>query len=169
MHAYAAALGFLARRRLTEAQLRARLERRGYDDDAIGAAVSRCKEERYLDDALFAALYIERARDAKGDRRLVGELIRRGLDAQSAQRALAEASHSERDRCIEALAKLRRTQPRASYPSLARSLERRGFPASLIYAILREAALLDGALDGIADGSSSESELHDPLDAPASR
>lgn len=149
MQAYAAALGLLARRRLTEAQLRTRLERRGYDDDAIGTAVERCKAERYLDDALFAALYVERARDAKGDRRLVGELVRRGLDAECAQRAVADAPHCERDRCLEALAKLRRAQPHASYPSLARSLERRGFPASLIYAILRETAIHDGALEGI--------------------
>ncbi|MDH2909944.1 MAG: RecX family transcriptional regulator, partial [Candidatus Eremiobacteraeota bacterium] len=112
-------------------------------------AVARCKAERYLDDALFAALYVERARDAKGDRRLVGELVRRGLDAQCAQQAVADAPLCERDRCLEALAKLRRAQPRASYPSLARSLERKGFPASLIYAILREAALRDGALEGI--------------------
>ncbi len=149
MQAYAAALGLLARRRLSEAQLRTKLERRGYDDDAIADAVARCKTERYLDDALFAALYVERVRDAKGDRRLVGELLRRGLDAECAQRAVAEASLSERGRCAEALAKLRRTQPQASYPSLARSLERRGFPAALIYALLREAALHDGALEEI--------------------
>ncbi len=149
MHAYAAALGLLARRRLTESQLRSKLEHRGYDDDAIAGAVARCKTERYVDDALFAALYVERARDAKGDRRLVGELVRRGLDAECARRAVADAPLSEHERCLEALAKLRRAQPQASYPSLARSLERRGFPASLIYAILREAALRDGALDGI--------------------
>ncbi len=150
MHAYAAALGLLARRRLTEAQLRTKLERRGYDDDAIADAVVRCKADRYLDDALFAALYVERARDAKGDRRLVGELVRRGVDAECARRAVTDAPLGERGRCVEALAKLRRAQPQASYPSLARSLERRGFPASLIYAILREAALRDGALEEIA-------------------
>ncbi|HUY11832.1 MAG TPA: RecX family transcriptional regulator, partial [Candidatus Dormibacteraeota bacterium] len=105
MQAYAAALGLLARRRLTEAQLRTRLERRGFDDDAIGAALAKCIAERFVDDALFAALYIENMCGAKGDRRLIGELLRRGVDAERARRAVADAPKDESVRCSDAIAK----------------------------------------------------------------
>ena len=51
---YLAALKLLARRELSEAQVRQRLARRGHDPDAIEEAVARLKEERAIDDARVA-------------------------------------------------------------------------------------------------------------------
>jgi regulatory protein len=52
--AYVVALRLLARRELSEAQLRQRLTRKGYLADAVETAVARLRDERALDDARVA-------------------------------------------------------------------------------------------------------------------
>jgi regulatory protein len=140
MTARVTALRLLAQRRLTEAQLFAKLERKGYADDDIAAAVASCKRDGLLDDALYAALYVETKGAAVGDARLVAELVKRGIDRDAARDRVAVAPLTERERVQAAYARVRRAKPDASYPTVARKLERLGFPASLIYRVLREHA-----------------------------
>jgi regulatory protein len=52
--AYLTALGLLARRDLSEQQVRRRLTRKGHDPDDIDAAVVRLRDERAIDDARVA-------------------------------------------------------------------------------------------------------------------
>ena len=144
------ALRMLAQRRLTEAQLRAKLERKGFDDDAVAAAVASCKRDGLLDDVLYAALYVETKRAALGDARLVAELVKRGIDRDAARERVASAPAPERERIGAAYERMRRAQPGLSYQSAARKLERLGFPASLIYRVLREQAGADLG-DALAD------------------
>jgi regulatory protein len=136
-NAWVTALRMLAQRRLSEAQLWTKLERKGFEDGDIRAAVERCKQEGYVDDRLFAQLYVEQKRKAIGNSRLVGELVRKGIDRDAAAIAVQQSSVEEDARLDEALAKILRTKPEMNYPSAARALERLGFPASLIYRKLR--------------------------------
>jgi SOS response regulatory protein OraA/RecX len=138
-----AALRLLATRRLTEAQLWQRLESRGYADEAIADAVYRCKCDGYLDDRLFATLYVEGPRKAVGDARLIAELVKRGIDRDVARAAVANAPADQTQRIEAAYAQLKRKKPDSSYQSAARGLERLGFPTSLIYRMLRARAGAD--------------------------
>jgi len=147
--AWVSALRMIARQRLTQTQVWQRLERRGYEDDDIRAAVERCRAEGLLDDSLYAQLYVAGARKAVGNARLVAQLVQKGIDRDAASRAVAAGDRDESARCGDALIKLLRTKPDTSYPSAARVLERLGFPASLIYRHLREHAALHGPLAGI--------------------
>ena len=148
--AYPAALAMLARQRLTEARLWERLERKGFDGEAIRDAVERCKREGFVNDRLYAALYVEGKRKAVGDGRLIGELTRKGIDGEAAAAAVAALEEDEASRCAAAFERLAGRMPEIAYPSAARRLERLGFPASTIYRTLREHAARLGPL--AADG-----------------
>lgn len=140
MTARVAALRLLAQRRLTEAQLWERLGRRGFDEFQTRDAVESVKRDGFLDDALFAQLYVDVRPKAVGDARLVAELVRRGIDRDAARLSVANAVTPESERLEAAIEKLFRTRASLSYPSAARSLERLGFPAPSIYRHLRRRA-----------------------------
>ena len=137
------ALRMLAQRRLTEVQLRGKLTRKGFDDDSVAEALASCRRDGLLDDALYATLYVETKRAAVGDARLVAELVKRGIDRDAARERVGAAETPEPERIGAAYDRIRRANPSLSYQSAARKLERLGFPASLIYRVLRERAGAD--------------------------
>jgi regulatory protein len=149
LKAYPAALAFLARQRCTQARLWQHLERRGFSDDEARSAIERCKEEGFLDDRLYARLYVEKKRKPLGNERLVGELIRKGIESEAAAEAVAALGDDEGSRCNAAFERLFTKNPSIGYPSAARRLERLGFPAATIYRILRGHAARFGPLANI--------------------
>jgi regulatory protein len=145
--------------------LEERLITAGYPEEHVRAAVARLVEIGLVDDERFAqALLDSRDRSRqRGDRALLQELRRRGIDDELTQRLLAQRAAGEPQstesvwgatlRVVEehsegaeeraaraALAKLRLRggDARAEVQRLAQGLARRGFPSALSWRIARE-------------------------------
>jgi len=143
--AYLHALTLLARRELTEAQVRLRLTRRQFEDSAIDAAVGRLLAERALDDARVAAAM---ARDAvllrhRGRRRVLQALRNAGIAAATAERAVHEVFGELDPEALLAAALERRLRPATNTRDpkvrarLYRYLVGQGFEPDRVIALLR--------------------------------
>ena len=143
--AYAAALRLLTRRNYAEAELSARLLDKGYSAAAVEAALLRCRDLGYLDDAHFAqqrALALLRNGRAVG-RRARLDLRQRGIDEDLAVAAVAaaEAEHPPLELLREQLA---RRYPHFDYAAadvasrrrVINFFLRRGFELSLVLTTL---------------------------------
>jgi regulatory protein len=82
----------LARRELSELQVRQRLARKGHDRDAIDAAVARLREERAIDDARVAEAIArtETTVRRRGKLRVKMQIERAGIAKATAKRAVDE-------------------------------------------------------------------------------
>jgi regulatory protein len=90
--AYITALTLLARRELSEAQIRQRLSRRGFTSDDIDDTVTRLRRDGSLDDARVAAAIARSQLSLKkrGARRVRREIEAAGISSSLADRAVAE-------------------------------------------------------------------------------
>jgi SOS response regulatory protein OraA/RecX len=130
----------LAARRLSEAKLRERLTKKAFDPSDIDDAIERARRDGYIDDSLYATLYVETRSRALGNRRIVGDLVRRGIPHEEAKQALQDSEIDEETRLAQAYEKLKRTRSTLSLPAAARALERLGFPTPAIYRHLQTQA-----------------------------
>ena len=143
--AYVAALRMLAQRELSEAQLRQRLARRGYDRDVIDAAIARLKSENNIDDARVAALIAqsETTRRKRGRLRVKRQIEAAGIAASIAQQAIDEAFRSIDADALMAAALERRLRGGKSigdekeFQRLYRYLCTQGFEPDRVLALLR--------------------------------
>jgi regulatory protein len=143
--AYVTGLKMLARRELSEAQLRARLARRQCDQDDIDDAVARLRRERALDDrrvALACARTEVRLR-RRGRARIVRQIESLGIARDVARSAVAEvfAELDEAALLEEALEKrLRRgvsLDDAAGIRRVHRYLIAQGFEPALVTSLMR--------------------------------
>jgi regulatory protein len=90
---YLIALRMLARRELSEAQVRQRLARRGESQESIDEAVARLKSERSIDDARVAGAIArtETSLRKRGRRRVQQAIEAAGIAKSIASRAVDEA------------------------------------------------------------------------------
>ena len=139
-----------SKRSLTE-----RLIAAGYAAEHVAAAADRLEDLGIIDDERFARSLVE-SRDRsrqRGDRALVQELRRRGVEddvimrvladrstAHGSTGGLAEAFDAQERAARAAAAKLRPRghDPRDEVQRIAQALLRRGFPSSLSWRIARE-------------------------------
>jgi regulatory protein len=103
-----AALVFLSYRPRSEKEVRDRLRRGGFEQDAIEHAIARLHEWRYLDDADFARRWVENrsTHRPRGRRLLQQELRHKGIDGEIARDAIDDADLDEIG-AAEALARRR--------------------------------------------------------------
>lgn len=144
-----AGLKLLARRELSEAQLRARLLRRAFDDDVIDAAVAQLRKEGALDDrrTALACARTEAHLKRHGRLRAVRAIEALGIARPLARAAVAEAFADLDEEALLAQAidrRLRRggrgTGPAptaADVRRLQRYLLAQGFEAARVNAALR--------------------------------
>jgi regulatory protein len=144
MEAYVLALSWLARRELTERQIRARLTRRQIAAEEIDAAVERLRRERALDDRRVAGAYARTAVRLKGrgPLRLRRDLQALGVDAAAAREAIEEAlAETPEETLIDrAIARRWPKSGDADRPAVARvyrALLRQGFDSGKVMAGLR--------------------------------
>ena len=90
--AYLAGLKMLARRELSEAQVRQRLARRDYDAEAVDAAIAKLKDNRSLDDVRVAGAI---ARTETGIRKRGRLRVRRQIEAAGIAPSIAERAVNE--------------------------------------------------------------------------
>ena len=106
----------LARRDLSEGEIRSRLLARGYPEPEVAGVIARLRERRYLDDrALALAAARSRAeRRHEGPLKVVAHLRKRQIPDELVREAIREAfpEGSEIERAALALARLRRTSRR---------------------------------------------------------
>lgn len=166
------AVRLLGRRALTVAELRRRLERRGFCPASVDAAIAYCAEHGWLDDHAYARQYVAAHASgpgARGPRRLRAELLRRGISREIVEGVLAESGTGDGtdaaagvagEEVAEALvrARLRRhaaVDRRTAWRRLWAFLVRRGFApdlaAKVLSRVLGDAPAEPGDGDG-ADG-----------------
>jgi regulatory protein len=146
MSAYTDALRLLARRELSEKQLRERLLDREHPPDEIDRVVTHLLESKTLDDARVAGAYARTAAGVKGRGRLrvMRELSEMGIAKETATAAAADvfADVDERALIAKALQKKLRGKPkiasRAEHARLYQYLMRQGFTPAGIVAALRK-------------------------------
>lgn len=146
-----AALVYLGYRPRSEKEVRDRLRRGGYKQEAIDHAISRLHEWRYLDDADFARRWVENraTHRPRGRRLLQQELRHKGIDTETAREAIDDAALDETG-AAEELARRRLPaysgdEPAAIRRRLGAYLARRGYS----YDVIRTA--LDRALGEAED------------------
>ncbi|MGH9241827.1 MAG: regulatory protein RecX [Vicinamibacterales bacterium] len=143
--AYIAALKMLGGRELSERQVRQRLARRGYDEEAIDAAVARLKNDGSLDDerAARAMAHAETSLRKRGRLRVTRRLESAGIAPDVAQRATQEIFQTvDADTLMEAaLQKRLRGRERIAgdreFQRLYRYLIGQGFESDRVLALLR--------------------------------
>ena len=142
--AMAAALRLLGQRTRSVAELRTRLLRRDYPPAIVERVIARLKELCYLDDVAFAQRWVEtRQRTSpRGAALLQRELRQHGIAGHVAEQAVASAAGDAYAQARRAAAPRLARLAHADFETFARRLggflTRRGFPASVVYAVVRD-------------------------------
>jgi regulatory protein len=138
------ALQFLGYRPRSEYEVRQRLRRKGYPDPAIEHAVQQLLEWGYLNDRQFADFWLNNRLEhsPRGERALMQELRRKGIDVETAREALGEQEVDEHAAALELARKRMPSLRNLDRPTRDRRLtgflQRRGYGWDVIGPVLKE-------------------------------
>jgi regulatory protein len=132
-------------------ELQRRLERRGYAPETASEAVEHLQARGWVDDNRLAEdLARRRLSHGYGRRRVVADLVSRGVDAETVNRTAAALGEGQAGAVRIAADRLRRGHAGlltdAEVRRLAAALQRRGFDMADIRAVLRQMATESVAL-----------------------
>ncbi len=132
-------------------QLRDKLRTRNCPDDVAEAVLDRMASVGLIDDEAFAGMLVRSQQAGRGlaRRALARELRTKGVDDETARATLDSIDpEDERDRATQLVTKKLRSmhglEPLVQKRRLAGMLARKGYPADLAMAVIRE-AIADGA------------------------
>jgi len=153
----------------TRAQLAEALRRRGIPEETAEAVLRRFGEVKLIDDAAFAAAWVESRHHGRGlsGRALASELRRRGVPVEDIKAAVGGLDPEReiataRGLVAQRLASTRGQPLDARVRRLTGLLARKGYAPGIAYRVVREALRQEG-LDPAAAGI----DLDDPPDAEA--
>ena len=161
---YEYALRALARRSHTLAELEAKLARRSDSEEDVSEILSRLRQHGYLDDERVAEAHSALRRDQAlvGQKRVLAELRRRGVEESLAEKAVTDA-YRELDESDLARQFLRRrfgslaqgppVDDRKVVLRLYRALLRAGFEHSAVLDALHDVSSNDELLDQLAEAT----------------
>jgi regulatory protein len=127
-------------------QLRDKLQARNCPDDVAEAVLDRMTDVGLIDDEAYAGMLVRSQQAGRGlaKRALARELRTKGVDDETAKATLDQIDpEAERDRAAQLVAKKLRSmhglEPLVQKRRLAAMLARKGYPAELSMAVIREA------------------------------
>lgn len=127
----------------TKADLRRKLEQSGYPVQAVEAALDYVESFHYIDDARYAAMYIENQKSRKGMARIRMELVQKGVSSEIIQQAFEEAEEKTDSRSV--IRQMLEKKRRGEGPLEEKEKQRlygffmwKGFSSSDILAVFRE-------------------------------
>jgi regulatory protein len=154
----------------TRAQLASAMRKKGIPDEVAEAVLGRFAEVRLIDDAAFAAAWVESRHHGRGlaGRALAAELRQRGVAQPEIQAAVQTLSPQREADTARALADRRLAATRGLPPDtrirrLTSMLARKGYAPGLAYRVVKEAMEQEG-IDLAAAGI----DLDDPPDPDTS-
>ena len=137
------AVQYLARREYYTEELKRKLTRCGYHEQAVDEALIRLTASGALSDARYAQAYVaERRRRLYGPQRILLELTHKGFDKAVVRRALGVADGCWSEAARHCLRKRFGEEAPADYAAYAKRrnyLHRRGYPADVIHLVLPDA------------------------------
>ena len=135
----------------TRAQLATALHRRGIPDETAEAVLSRFADVGLIDDAAFARAWVESRHYSRGlsRRSLSAELRRQGVQTEEIREAVdtldLEQEVATARRLVERkLAGTRGQPPEARARRAAGTLARKGYPAGLVFRLIKEVLEQEG-------------------------
>jgi regulatory protein len=132
-------------------ELADRLARRNVPDDVAGRLLDRFEEVGLVDDEVFARSWVDSRQRTRGlaRRALAQELRRKGVPDETARDVLAEVDPADEERTARELVRkklrgLRGVDDAVAGRRLAGMLARKGYPAGLAYAVVKDELAVAG-------------------------